>query len=63
MPTLLICPTSVVANWRREIERFAPGLRTLVHHGNNRLAGDDFIEAMRTHDLIITSYGTARPRY
>jgi SNF2 family DNA or RNA helicase len=59
-PTLLICPTSVVANWRREIERFAPGLRTLVHHGNNRLAGEDFVEATRTHDLIITSYGTAR---
>ena len=59
-PTLLICPTSVVANWRREIERFAPGLRTLVHHGNNRLVGDDFVEAVRTHDLIITSFGTAR---
>jgi SNF2 family DNA or RNA helicase len=59
-PTLLICPTSVVANWRREIERFAPGLRTLVHHGNNRLVGEDFFEAMRTHDLIITSFGTAR---
>jgi SNF2 family DNA or RNA helicase len=59
-PTLLICPTSVVANWRREIERFAPGLRALVHHGNNRLTGDEFVEAVRTHDLIITSYGTAR---
>jgi SNF2 family DNA or RNA helicase len=59
-PTLLICPTSVVANWRREIERFAPGLRTLVHHGNNRLSGDDFVHAVTTHDLIITSYGTAR---
>jgi hypothetical protein len=59
-PTLLICPTSVVANWRREIERFAPGLRTLVHHGNNRLQGDDFVQAVQTHDLIITSFGTAR---
>src|SRR5690606_11343159 len=35
-PAMLICPTSVVANWRREIERFAPSLRPLVHHGNNR---------------------------
>ncbi len=60
VPTLLICPTSVVANWRREIERFAPGLHTLVHHGNNRLAGEDFVKAVHTHDLIITSYGTAR---
>ena len=59
-PTLLICPTSVVANWRREIERFAPGLRALVHHGNNRLSGAVFVETAKTQDLIITSYGTAR---
>ncbi len=28
-PTLLICPTSVVANWKHEIDRFAPGLHAL----------------------------------
>lgn len=59
-PAMLICPTSVVANWRREIERFAPALRPLVHHGNNRLSGEEFSQAVNTHDLIITSYGTAR---
>ncbi len=59
-PAMLICPTSVVANWRREIERFAPSLRPLVHHGNNRLSGDDLVDAINTYDLIITSYGTAR---
>lgn len=59
-PTLLICPTSVVANWRREIERFAPVMKALVHHGNNRLTGDDFDQAVREVDLIITTYGTAR---
>lgn len=59
-PTLLICPTSVVANWRREVERFAPKLRVLVHHGGNRLEGSDFLAALGTNDLVITSYGTAR---
>ena len=59
-PALLICPTSVVANWRREIERFAPELVALVHHGNARLSGDDFVQAIETADLVITSYGTAR---
>jgi SNF2 family DNA or RNA helicase len=59
-PTLLICPTSVVANWRREVERFAPGLCALVHHGNTRLSGEAFAAAVATHDLIITSFGTAR---
>lgn len=59
-PALLICPTSVVANWRREVERFAPHLRVLVHHGGTRLAGDPFLQQAPTYDLIITSYGTAR---
>ncbi len=60
VPSLLLCPTSVVANWRREVERFAPTLRVLIHHGSGRLAGDAFNKAMIDHDLIITSYGTAR---
>lgn len=59
-PTLLICPTSVMANWRHEVERFAPALRVLVHHGNGRLAGDEFVSAITRYDFIITSYGTAR---
>ena len=59
-PTLLICPTSVVANWRREVERFAPGLRVLVHHGGSRHEGEAFLQAVPGHDLVITSYGTAR---
>jgi superfamily II DNA or RNA helicase len=59
-PSLLICPTSVVANWRREVERFAPGLRVLVHHGSARLADEAFAQAVSEHDLVITSFGTAR---
>jgi SNF2 family DNA or RNA helicase len=59
-PSLLICPTSVVANWRHEIERFAPALRPLVHHGSGRVQGEEFLEVLKQHDLIITSYGTAR---
>jgi len=60
VPALLICPTSVVANWRREVERFAPKLRVLVHHGNTRLGHEAFLEQVQQYDLIITSYGTAR---
>lgn len=59
-PALLICPTSVVANWRREIERFAPGLRALIHHGNGRLSGQEFGQAIRHYDLVVTTYGTVR---
>ena len=60
LPALLICPTSVVANWRREVERFAPELRALVHHGGSRMEGQSFMDAVRSYDLVITSYGTAR---
>jgi SNF2 family DNA or RNA helicase len=59
-PALLICPTSVVSNWRHEMERFAPGLKSLVHHGSGRLSGPELMQTLDEVDLIITSYGTAR---
>ncbi len=39
-PALLICPTSVVGNWQRELTRFAPDLRVLIHHGAARQKDD-----------------------
>lgn len=59
-PNLLICPTSVVGNWQREVGRFGPSLSVMVHHGIDRLSGEEFDEAIMEHDLIITSYGLAR---
>ncbi len=58
-PTLLFAPTSVVGNWRRELERFAPSLMTLVHHGPQRLRGKALAEAAQAHDVVITSYALA----
>jgi SNF2 family DNA or RNA helicase len=55
-PTLLICPTSVLGNWEREIKRFAPQLSTLVHHGGQRLQGKGFAKQALKRDLILTSY-------
>jgi hypothetical protein len=55
-PVLLICPTSVVGNWRREVARFAPTLRVWVHAGPGRLAGAAFAAAARQHDLVLSSY-------
>jgi superfamily II DNA or RNA helicase len=50
-PWLVVCPTSVIGNWEREIRRFAPSLKTLVHHGASRG------ETIRTDvDIVITSY-------
>jgi superfamily II DNA or RNA helicase len=58
-PTLLICPVSVVGNWQREAERFAPSLRVLVHHGPDRSKGRAFTAVTRQADLVITTYPLA----
>jgi len=60
-PTLLIAPTSVIGNWQKEIERFAPQLTTLIHHGSEREQDiDAFKQLCMQHDLLITSYTLAR---
>jgi SNF2 family DNA or RNA helicase len=60
-PTLLIAPTSVLGNWRKEIERFAPALRTLLHHGSARIRDEQtFAVACQTSDVVLTSFTLAR---
>ncbi|MCD6207416.1 MAG: hypothetical protein J7J06_05410 [Methanosarcinales archaeon] len=58
-PTLLICPMSVVGNWQREVERFAPHLRVMIHHGTDRLAGSAFADEAERNDLVISTYSLA----
>jgi SNF2 family DNA or RNA helicase len=58
-PSLLICPMSIVGNWQREIERFAPSLSLMIHHGAERLADEAFIEEAKRHDIVITTYALA----
>jgi len=57
--TLLICPTSVLGNWEREVKKFGPSLKTLVHHGDKRAKGKEFTQAIKGKDLVITSYALA----
>lgn len=56
-PSLVVCPTSLVRNWAREAERFAPELRVLVWHGPKR---GEQAESLGQVDLIITSYALLR---
>ncbi len=53
---LLICPTSVVGNWQREAARFTPNLKVMVHHGAERQKGEEFANAAKQHDLVVSSY-------
>ncbi|MFB6277604.1 MAG: DEAD/DEAH box helicase [Halothece sp.] len=59
-PTLLICPTSVLGNWEREVQRFATNCSTLVHHGEKRKKGKPFAKQAQQYDLVITSYVLAQ---
>jgi SNF2 family DNA or RNA helicase len=55
-PTLLVCPTSVLGNWEREVKKFGPALKAIVHHGDKRLKGKAFGRAVKDKQLVITSY-------
>ncbi|MDE0715932.1 MAG: SNF2-related protein, partial [Gammaproteobacteria bacterium] len=52
-PSLLVVPTSLIGNWRREAERFAPGLKVLVLHGPDRR---ERFDAIPEHQLVVTTY-------
>lgn len=56
-PALIICPTSVLGNWQKEIERFAPDSSVLLHYGSNRLKGDELLAKTQAADIVLTSYG------
>ena len=52
-PSLIIAPTSLMSNWRRETERFTPDLRILTLQGTERKQQFDKIN---DYDLILTTY-------
>ena len=60
-PTLLIAPTSVLGNWQKEVERFAPRLCTRIHHGARRSRdAEGFAAELDGQDMLITSFALAR---
>jgi SNF2 family DNA or RNA helicase len=58
-PSLIVCPTSVLGNWQKELSRFGPALNIMLHYGNKRLEADVFYEAARKADVVLTSYTIA----
>lgn len=50
---LIVAPTSVIHNWEREAERFAPSLRVVKIHGSNR---DERWKEAEGADIALTSY-------
>ncbi len=58
-PVLVICPMSIIGNWKREFARFAPGISVYIHHGGERVRGEEFAEAISAYDVVITTYSLA----
>jgi SNF2 family DNA or RNA helicase len=54
-PNLVVCPATLIENWRRELARFAPSLKVLVHAGSARTGLSGQLAAA---DVTITSYET-----
>ncbi|SNX56656.1 SNF2 family DNA or RNA helicase [Streptomyces sp. TLI_55] len=54
-PTLVVCPTSLMGNWQREIEKFAPGTPVRRFHGPRR-----DLDALADGEFVLTTYGTMR---
>jgi hypothetical protein len=57
-PSLVICPASVLHNWRREADRFTPHLKVLVLESG--AARHNLRKQIPQHDLIVTNYALLR---
>jgi len=57
LKALVVCPTTLIYNWRNEVQKFAPALSFHIHHGSVRSRK---VEELEKHNIVITTYGTLR---
>jgi superfamily II DNA or RNA helicase len=54
-PTLVVCPTSLLGNWQRELARFAPDVPVRRYHGGGR-----HLERLAADEVVLVTYGVVR---
>jgi SNF2 family DNA or RNA helicase len=54
-PALVVCPTSLLGNWARELEKFAPDIPVRRYHG-----GDRNLEDVASDEVVLVTYGVVR---
>lgn len=57
--SLIITPTSLVYNWKKEFEKFAPSLKIAVAHGSKK-EREKIVSNIDSYDVILTTYGSLR---
>ena len=55
-PVLIVAPVSVTMNWLRELAKFAPSIKVMLHQGKERLAGGSFLRAVKKCDVVVAGY-------
>jgi superfamily II DNA or RNA helicase len=58
-PSLLVVPASLIGNWQREADKFAPSLRLLIVHRSSGDTAEPDAKKLAATDLVITTYGMA----
>lgn len=55
IPMLVVAPVSLLQNWKRECEKFAPKLKVIIHHGHSRTGR---YKELLEYDVVVTAYST-----
>lgn len=56
VPMLVVAPVSLLQNWKRECEKFAPSLNVFIHHGSKRTGR---YKELENYDVVVISYNTS----
>lgn len=57
--SIIISPTSLIYNWKAELEKFAPSIKVAIVHGE-KSERHNLIHNLQDYDVILTTYGTLR---